>query len=466
MLIVLGLNTRVFLAVRKGEREARKKQEAHDKMHGRDRARDLLVGYPTGSRKNQTSVRLNNPRHRRATSLFHKIQRPSMFSLDGLSSGGGSADESTHRKTFRMAIPENWVEKIKTHGFFHNQSDDESLHATKSKENKENSTKTEDIKHVMEVVEDFPSAAKQYTAAYQFASRIIVAQCLAYTLSFFLAWTASSVNRVIQHNTGRNYFGALLAQGIFEPLQGLFNVLVYRFGYYLRLRAAEQHLSRWEAFKMTWTWSFIGNNRSSFQRKSVASNGIEVSRRARSSMAPSARSSLQSRVTKGSSAKESYMSSSRGSAIEGSGLKVNVLQDDAFSTADHVHSLMGQLMFDYTENPSMINEKMVVVQSDFPQFIMDAFDYGEQDSPTPGNFPVPLTPTQEHPVVPPMADFPVMAPMVDDCDGGEGDETEEGVKINSFHGVHLHIPSDRSSTLISVNSSQEATNPPTSIQDS
>ncbi|KAL3906103.1 MAG: hypothetical protein SGARI_004153 [Bacillariaceae sp.] len=364
-----------------------------------------------------------------------------MFSLDGFSSGG-STDGSTHRKTFRVAIPENWIEKVKNHGLFGNQNDDESLHATKSKDIHENSIKTEDIKHVMEVVEDFPSAAKQYTAAYQFASRIIVAQCLAYTVAFFLAWTASS--------------------GFFEPLQGLFNVLVYRFGYYLRLRAAEQHLSRWEVFKLTWTWSFVGTHRDSFERKSMASNGIEVSRRARSSITPSARASIQSRITKGSSAKESYMSSSRGSAIEGSGLKVNVCHDDAYATAqDHVHSLMGQLMFDYTENPSLINQKMVVIQTDFPQFVMDGdFDYSQQqESPTPTSFPVPLTPTVEHPVVASMADFPAMMPMADDSHGEECDGSQEGDEIEAYHQLPMQIPSDRSSTLISVNSSQVTSDP-------
>jgi hypothetical protein len=453
MLIVVVLNSSVFLHVRWGKKDAIKKQEAHDEMHGRGAAKDLLVGSPTGNRRNQTSVRLNNPRHRRATALFQSFHRPSIFSFDGFDTGE-SGDESGRRRTMRMAVPENWLEKIKSHGLFGNQSDDESIHIKNAHTVQNNLTDTKEIQHVLEVVEDFPSAAKQYTAAYQFGSRIIVAQCLAYTAAFFLAWTASSVNRVVQHKMGRNYFGLLLAQAIFEPLQGLFNVLVYRYGYYLRLRASESHLSKWEVFKLTWTWSFVGGHRDPLEQKSrlSASNGIGVSRRTTSAMSPSARTSSHSKVFSGSAAIDVYKSSGRGSAIGESSLAVNVCPDDVYAAAqDHArHSLMGELMLDFTENPSMINQKMVMIQSDFPQFVTSDFDSNENE-PTPDSFPVPLTPSEDYPAVASrMPSFPRVTPTDDNEAAKDAPQVEDEAEI--LHRVPLHIPSDRSSTLVSVNS--------------
>ncbi|KAL3918490.1 MAG: hypothetical protein SGILL_004213 [Bacillariaceae sp.] len=252
------------------------------------------------------------------------MKRPSLFSFDGLDSGD-SADGSRHRPTLRMALPENLVQKFKSHGLFGNQSEDE------SSKKPDNSVNTVDALHVLEVVEDFPSAAKQYTAA---------------------------------------------------------------------------------------------------------------------ALSPSARTSYQSKVSKSSAPSDSYATSGRGSAIDESVLKVNLCTDDAYGTAqDHVNSLMGELMLDFTENPSLVNQKMVVIQSEFPNFVIE--DFESINVPQPDSYPVPLTPTTDHPVVAPMEDFQAMPPMDEEGVEEENCQIEDEI-ADPFQNFPLQGSSSRSTTLVSV----------------
>ena len=57
--------------------------------------------------------------------------------------------------------------------------------------------------------------------------RNVLIQCLFYLTAFYMTWVCPTALRVKQSTSGTPSFGLLLCVGIFLPLQGFFNVLVY-----------------------------------------------------------------------------------------------------------------------------------------------------------------------------------------------------------------------------------------------
>lgn len=461
MFTVLVLNGLAYWHAKTGEKDAMDREANHVALHGNRTARDILSGQPnTNPKHNVTSMRLNNPRHRRATILKGgSVKRPSFFGFEPFESEGNREGHS-HIPSFSMVLPEKIVERLRSHGLFRNFSGDTSCHISNSesrKDPKHSSTNSADIRHVLQVIEDYPSAARQYTAAYQFGTRIVVSQCLAYTAFFFLAWTFSSVNRVVQHSTNTNFFGLLLCQSIFEPLQGLFNVLVYRYAFYLRLKLRYPHLSRWDLFISTWRWTYLGPPPGVQERTSLtmaAGQGRASSKRVSKTSLPTPpiKSLYQTSQSQNrdSTIIDRSQDSRRGSAISD---EVNVLNDDSFHAANKYHNdLMADLMVDYFEDPSMLNQKMVSIQTDFPFYVSEEKETWTQDEDAST---LQFSPNSLYPVVTPIHDFQTMAPLEDAIPPTPNDtkkhdsENEEAIERSSHD---FHIPSGRSETLISIDS--------------
>lgn len=476
MVTVLILNGMIYFHAKNGEQNAMRREATHFAMHGNPTAGEILTGKSKTLQQQQqqrqanvTSVRLRNPRHRRATMLNagERIKRPSFFGFDPFNSEECDNGQS-HLPSFSMVLPEKIVERLRLHGLFRNIEGDGSHESgisagrtnasTKSADLQHTSTKNADLQHVLEIIEDYPSAAKQYTATYQFGTRVVVSQSLAYTGAFFLAWSFSSINRVVQHETNTNYFGLLLCQSIFEPLQGLFNLLVYRYAFYLRLKTRNPHLSRWDLFLSTWRWTFLGPPPTVQKRISMKmsptkgrSSGKPFSKNS-GLLSPSARSSS---VTNPSDTRDlSLVDRTQASIGDGAFRdEVNVLAVESFNAAEGENdSLMADLMMDYFDNPSMLNQKMVSIQTDYPFYISN-----DEDVPIPDSYPLQVSPASAYPKILPVPDFPTMNPLngaseidrqsLDKSD----DETDNNAAIDKNGG--FRIPSGRSDTLISVDAS-------------
>jgi hypothetical protein len=379
MALVLILNVLMYWHVKVGQQDAMEKEAAHVALQ---RTR---TAWGSNEHQKITSVRLNRPKHRRTATLRKShLKRPSLLSDFDPLELVENVEGHTDRRSFKMVLPETIVDRLRSNGLFRNVCCNTSHHISNNDnciDSKRSSTKSEDIRHVLSVVEDYPSAVKQYTASYIFGTRVVVSQCLAYTAAFFVAWMFSAINRVVQHYTKTNYFGLLLCQAMFEPLQGLFNVLVYRFAFYLRLKTRNPHLSRWELILSTWRWSKFGPPPGTQDRVSLkmlplrGKSSLEGEESVDVLLSPSTRRKSGSKI--GSSLLDSTADYRRESDI---GDEVNFLTHPA---AEHDTSFSADLMMDYFDNPSLLNQNMVTLESAFPFYISD-----EDDDPIPGSFPV------------------------------------------------------------------------------
>jgi hypothetical protein len=406
MVIVLILNVLMYWHVKIGQQDALDKEAAHFAMQDQRPAWDSS-SVKSGQQQIMTSVRMNKTRHRRGAILSrsHLIRR-SLLSFDALQSEE-YVDGRTHERSFKMVLPETIADRLKSLELFCYVSGDTShTHQTrnsdKSKDRKHSSTKSADIRHVLAVVEDYPSAVKQYTSAYIFGTHVVASQCLAYTVAFFLTWIFPSVNRIVQQYTDTNFFGLLLCQGLFEPLQGLFNVLVYRYAFYLRLKTRNPHLTRWELIISTLRWTYTGPPPSIQDRvslKMAPTTGRSSLDRHNILLSPSARSlSVSKNQGRGSGLMDLPPDSKRDSEIR------DDLDGLTNAVEENTMSVMANLMMDYFDNPSLLNQNMVSIQSDFPLYISDTAD----NVPTPGSFPVQVSfSTSELP----LPDFPTPTPL-------------------------------------------------------
>jgi hypothetical protein len=212
MFMVIVINIVIYREVRNGEKLAHEKHLKHHAKHGS--VDDVLMGTTNGGKGKQTSVRINNGHRRRKTGNFAS----SFFGFSAFDLGTFD-NESTNRLSVQMTLPEMVVDKLKTLMERKNGEEDKNDDNFTNRKASMGSVRSADIHHVLEVVEEYTSAARQYAATYRFGARIIINQCLAYTCAFILVWTFPSINRVVQHTTNQNYFPLLLLQCIVEPLQ-------------------------------------------------------------------------------------------------------------------------------------------------------------------------------------------------------------------------------------------------------
>lgn len=456
LLLVTIVNVVVYLTVRKGEKEAIMKHNEHHVRHGQRTAKDAFHRivhsqqkcrdeHETPKKKGRnTSVRLEGaPHHPRRMTIFSAsscVKRPSFFGFDGFklasSVDAGIGGVGT---VAQFVLPEKLVEKFKGSSFLSatNHSTDsppahQRQHAeqggerTNSSRDPHASIRSSDIEFVLETIEDYPSAARQHAAAYQYGARVILYQSLAYTGAFYLVWLFPSINRIFQHRTGENSFGLLFMESLFEPLQGLCNVLVYRFAFHLRLKQRNPHLTRWELFQYTWRWSFMGPlpNANEPSNRTARANTLGRLGRLSSVFGPNQKDSFMGRgsTSRTSSRPSAHrtvagvqqwvpQSASRNTSAErgnrtdhvGFNESGSVIDSDdehgvVFRTEaefldaqDHFDSILGDLMTDYYENPASLNGPMVVVKTELPTAGSSIVQPSLVDPPqtsTPSSFPV------------------------------------------------------------------------------
>jgi hypothetical protein len=119
----------------------------------------------------------------------------------------------------------------------------------------------------------------------------VASQALYYVAAFYFAYSFGTLNRLITlFSTSKEPVVAVqLLQAFFQPLQGVFNFLIYRRPTYLRLRKNEQ-LSRFSALLRMFRWSFLDGGNQNLQ-----SLFIRVSERVQSRYA-STETSIQSQT--------------------------------------------------------------------------------------------------------------------------------------------------------------------------
>lgn len=119
-------------------------------------------------------------------------------------------------------------------------------------------TEINDIDHVISAIEKLPSATHQTMDVHQFAAQIVFWQSVLYTFAFYFTFTFATVNRLVFQVTGKTYFALLFLHVLFMPLQGFLNVMIYRYGFYLRLKQRHPEMSHWELYHHTYRWTFMG----------------------------------------------------------------------------------------------------------------------------------------------------------------------------------------------------------------
>ena len=486
--IVLIVNVATYLTVRKREREARELDENHRQNHERplpplpglpkedarsfERQRNSTYVHEIGetsvanqiNEHEETEVtgqecnrkpRSQNSRHRPRPSFLGFDEMKFACSIDS----GKSKGHHRRRPSVRIIVPAKLAEILRAQsGGKRNTTDDGNI------SQQQETVTSSDIKYVIHHVEEYPTAARQYAAVYHFGSKLVMYQCAAYTLGFYTVWFWSSVNRIVQGRTGRSYFSLLLLQCFFEPLQGLMNAVVYRFGSYLRLRQRNSKLTRWQCFYYSWRWGFMGpasglgeagtGNGSETQSKRRSRNSLEKIRRLSSHLVPSSRNSnsLPSRDSKNWRSRSLYntpigrsddcevtTNSPQGDFL--AALAENKSFND--SAEDHINALMADLMTSYTDNPSSINDPLSMMRSEFPIYKMDD-DLG-------------ITTTNPEPASVPSR-FPTIlsencnstSSKSDPVDSAVADTSEANVEEANINFQQLFSTSDRSSTFLSL----------------
>jgi hypothetical protein len=262
-----------------------------------------------------------------------------------------------------------------------------------SKDGTSKAFNSDDIKYVVETIEEYASAKHQSLELNQFGTQAVFQQFILYTLAFYVSYTFATINRIVEQATGKTYFGLLFMLVTLIPLQGLFNVLVYRYGYYFRLKQRYPKMTSWELFQYTWRWSFMGPPRSS--RHESAS--VPPSNRTPTS--PRAKSEITGAIDGPSSPCHrevaDHQGSDGGSEIVDQN-QVNISDDELLEeTPAPVGNLMADMLYSYSEFPNMASgNDMVLVTTAFPTMVGQYFDRGFT--------PPPPLPTNE----PPPSSFP------------------------------------------------------------
>lgn len=285
------------------------------------------------------------------------------------------------------------------------------------------SVRSADVKFVLATVEDFPSAAKQYAASYHIGARLILYQSIAYVLGFWVVWIVPTIHQIVQNRSGENVYALILLHGLFQPLQGLFNFLVYRYAHYLRLSELHPSWTRRQLLQRTLRWTFLSrksdldeisksSSRNSTLKNVINSMGIGLPGDLQLS-AGDFKSSEDINVLDVDSDDESFDSDDSDLMPSSD---VNLRRNSA--AIRRMSSMMGDLMMEFTDDPAVLNEAFVEVSGEglfsSPLFEEECFS----EVPTPSSFPtiyaeqsfseIPASQPVFVPHFPVMTDFPVV----------------------------------------------------------
>lgn len=261
-----------------------------------------------------------------------------------------------------------------------------------------------EAEYVMETIEQYTSAAHQSMDVNRFGCEAVFRQSVLYTLAFYACFLFATINRLVYQVTGKTYFPLQFLHVLLIPLQGFFNVLIYRYGFFLRLKQRHPNLNRWELLGYTWRWSFMGpppglkterptmnDSLKSALEFVESTHNVSPSRKEAENGGTQTSSNEQPLMKEDDSGDEQVSvdldENENGTAL----VNVPVLEDAFDTPAAPVQSFVADMMYSYSEFPNLASEQgMVVVSASFPtmvcQFSVSNFVDTPQAYPTFSNF--------------------------------------------------------------------------------
>jgi len=286
-----------------------------------------------------------------------------------------------------------------------------------------------DVEFVISTIEALPSARVQLVEMNQFGSKAVFTQSLLYTCAFYATFTFATVNRIVQEVTRITYFPLIFLHCLMIPLQGFFNVMVYRYYFFQRLKQRNPHMSFRELVQNSWRWTIMGPPPESKPRKASGAQHTQdrvspssKSNRVASQSIGERSSNLGNKSSLGFSSWLSSVTSVTGRTRQSTTIRIeNQLEESAVSTKmqpedtcldrrnsreaqdaylddvsyleddamdlpengldDTIQNIEADLLMSYGEFPNMLTEDSVMVATEFPSMIgTDSFSH----IPTPG----------------------------------------------------------------------------------
>lgn len=220
-----------------------------------------------------------------------------------------------------------------------------------------------DIDHVISAIEKLPSAINQTMDVHQFASNIVFWQSALYTVAFYVTFTFGTINRLVYQFTGKTYFALLFLHVLLVPLQGFLNVLIYRYGFYLRLKQRHPHMSHWELLHHTYRWTFLGPplTSASLRTTTVIDSSYNTA---------SARVSAPMTLEMGSRGEIANNGQLDDSSII---LEENNGEDSNENLNVVLKDFITDLVYSYTEYPNLVvsHDDLAPIVSNFPRMVED-----------------------------------------------------------------------------------------------
>ena len=423
MVIVLGLNIWIYETVRRREQKAEKLHAIHHKKYGRpysNRRTSVVltkskssVSFLFGHHPSNVFTTLKNcTSENKINSLKNKREESSSLSIypieehTKVSTGVQLQDHDENQdeaKSLRVKNIFNSLQESVSSIFFigdddnKDLSDDEhilfqqSLGSMKqmvlpekiarrfsrkiqkrqqqsSREFKSSqSMRSADAKFVLATVEDYPSAARQYAATYHIGARLIVYQSIAYVLGFWIIWLFPTIYQIVQNHTSQPSYALIFFRALFEPLQGLFNFVVYRFAHYLRLKELHPRWTTGSLLHRTLQFTFT-LNRSDFDERYSVKN-----------ICKSTSAIISTRIDEEAELQVSDDDSDPDESDDSVALKSS--NDASVSIEEsrvlrRMSSLMGDLMTEFTDDPAVLNQNFMEITGDelfsFPQSLPTA----------------------------------------------------------------------------------------------
>ncbi|VEU44444.1 unnamed protein product [Pseudo-nitzschia multistriata] len=126
-----------------------------------------------------------------------------------------------------------------------------------AKKKKRKTPRNENTTHVLKVLESYLTASQQAKNSQSYGSRVVYKQAIYYTLAFYATFTFATINRVFQH-FGVSFFPFILLHSFTIPLQGFFNLVIYRYFHFVRLRQRNPYVPFRILLQWTFRWTFLG----------------------------------------------------------------------------------------------------------------------------------------------------------------------------------------------------------------
>jgi len=244
----------------------------------------------------------------------------------------------------KMILPEKMAMRLSRHVQMQNSQELQS----------NNSLAIADAKYVLATIEDCPSAAMQHAATYQIGTRVVLYQSIAYVLGFWMIWIFPTINWLLQYSNHGNMFWLLFLQALFEPLHGLFNILVYRFAHYLRLKQRHPRWSTRQLLRHTMRWTFQS-------RKHKVWKGEDRNRKSEIKQIEIENSNRLCRESNFAKSRINLESDSEESGILNDMPEVSDELDENSKVIRRMSSMMGDLMTEYADDPVALNQGFVEV---------------------------------------------------------------------------------------------------------